>query len=240
MADYGKTAIGGTDTTVSWSRGHPIPADTLAVGDTVLKSISVRVGTTHTSQVRVALYQGGTVGDSDGATLIRDFGETAGSATASWLTLNAADEIIDPGEVLWILVKGNDSGFSVVYDTDTPGDFDGTNGRRLYTATQGSDETAGYTSPLATADSDAAFWYSWYITAEPPPTHEQEGFRFRNDDGSESAATWRQNQDVDDTTAKTTPVRLRVLTDVTGDPPSGDARLIFKRDDEDDTQWRTV
>lgn len=240
MPDYGKTAIGALNTDVNWCRGHPLPANALAAGETVLKSVSIYVGTTHTSQIRVGLYQGGAVGDADTAVLIRDFGLTTGSATSAWLTLDAADETLDPDEPLWILVKGNDTGFSVVYDADTPGDFYATAGRSLFTATQGDDETVAYTTPLDTADSTADFWYSFYLTAEAPLSREQEGFRFRNDDGSESGATGRQSQDVADTVAKETALRLRMLTDMTGNPGAEGARLVVKRDDEDDTQWRTV
>jgi hypothetical protein len=47
---------------------------------------------------------------------------------------------------------------------------------------------------------------------------EQEGFRWRNDDGSESAATWRQNQDVNDGLGAGAKARLRFLINATGDP----------------------
>jgi hypothetical protein len=56
-------------------------------------------------------------------------------------------------------------------------------------------------------------------------TIEQEGFRFRNDDGSEAAATWRQAQDVDDSAAKDLCIRLRTLVNATGDPASSQYQL---------------
>jgi hypothetical protein len=49
---------------------------------------------------------------------------------------------------------------------------------------------------------------------------EQEGFRFRNDDGSESAATWRQNQDVQDSVQPGGKARVRFVVNATGDPTS--------------------
>ncbi len=61
------------------------------------------------------------------------------------------------------------------------------------------------------------------------PTLEQEGFRFRNDDGSEAAATWRQAQDVNDTIAKDTNIRLRVLVNATGDPASNQYQLEYRK-----------
>jgi hypothetical protein len=56
-------------------------------------------------------------------------------------------------------------------------------------------------------------------------TIEQEGFRFRNDDGSESAATWKANQDTNITLAADTSTRIRMLLNATGDPASIGAQL---------------
>lgn len=58
---------------------------------------------------------------------------------------------------------------------------------------------------------------------------DQEGFRFRNDDGSESAATWMQNQDTDASQNKNTNVRLRMLLDTPSDPVSIPFRLEYKK-----------
>lgn len=43
----------------------------------------------------------------------------------------------------------------------------------------------------------------------------QISFRFRNDDGNETAATWRQVQNTNDTIALNTPFRLRIRIDET-------------------------
>lgn len=58
---------------------------------------------------------------------------------------------------------------------------------------------------------------------------DQEGFRFRNDDGSESAATWMQNQDTDASQSKNTNVRLRTVLDTPADPVSIPFRLEYKK-----------
>jgi len=71
-------------------------------------------------------------------------------------------------------------------------------------------------------------------------TIEQEGFRFRNDDGSESAATWRQTQDVDDTIAKDTNFRLRFLLSATGDPVTSKFQVEYKETSAEDTRWRKI
>ncbi len=71
-------------------------------------------------------------------------------------------------------------------------------------------------------------------------TYEQEGFRWRNDDDNEADATWRQNQDVDDTVAKETNIRLRVLSDATGDPDTATATLEYKLDTDPTAEFRVV
>lgn len=57
---------------------------------------------------------------------------------------------------------------------------------------------------------------------------DQEGFRFRNDDGSESAATWKANQDTNITLAADTAARLRMLVNATGDPASKNYQLEYR------------
>lgn len=69
---------------------------------------------------------------------------------------------------------------------------------------------------------------------------DQEGFRFRNDDGSESAATWRQNQDVNDSIAKNSNIRLRLLINATDDPSSEQFLLEYKENADPDAEYRAV
>jgi hypothetical protein len=73
-----------------------------------------------------------------------------------------------------------------------------------------------------------------------PFAFEQEGYRWRNDDGSESAATFRQLQDVVDTVDKAENIRIRTLLDATGDPPTTTRTVQYKRDDEPDSEYRTI
>ena len=74
----------------------------------------------------------------------------------------------------------------------------------------------------------------------PASTTEQEGFRFRNDDGSETTATWKDNQDVNITQAKNVATRLRILTDTVNDSPTAQITLQYKRTDENANEWRNV
>lgn len=54
------------------------------------------------------------------------------------------------------------------------------------------------------------------VKASGGTTYEQEGYRWRNDDGSESAATWKASQDTSATISVSTNVRLRTLLNRTG------------------------
>ena len=60
-------------------------------------------------------------------------------------------------------------------------------------------------------------------------TNEQEGFRFRNDDGSETTATWKAAQDTNVTAPLTTNARLRMLINAVLDPPTVQFRLDYKK-----------
>lgn len=67
---------------------------------------------------------------------------------------------------------------------------------------------------------------------------EQEGFRWRNDDGSEALATWKAGQDVDASIQLDTNVRVRFLINATGDPASEQYQLEYRK--VGDSTWRPV
>lgn len=69
---------------------------------------------------------------------------------------------------------------------------------------------------------------------------EQEGYRWRNDNGSQTTATWRQIQDTPDSIAQTENIRLRMLTDHDGNPDTAQITLQYKRIDEPPSEWRDV
>lgn len=69
-------------------------------------------------------------------------------------------------------------------------------------------------------------------------TLNQEGYRFRNDDGSETTATWAAAQDTPATVAAETTIRLRTLIDATNDPTSGAYKLQYR--EVGDTDWKDV
>lgn len=59
---------------------------------------------------------------------------------------------------------------------------------------------------------------------------ELEGFRFRDDDGNETAASWLAAQDTDVSREISDITRLRVLLNVTNDPPTRQYQLEYKED----------
>ena len=71
-----------------------------------------------------------------------------------------------------------------------------------------------------------------------PATLDQEGFRFRNDDGSETTATWAAAQDTDVTKAISSALRLRILINGTADPASQQYQLEYKK--STDSTWKKV
>lgn len=70
-------------------------------------------------------------------------------------------------------------------------------------------------------------------------TREQEGYRWRADDGDEDGATWLAAQDTNISRAKLTNTRLRILTNVTNDPPSEGLKLQYRRANGAD-EWKDV
>lgn len=63
-------------------------------------------------------------------------------------------------------------------------------------------------------------------------TTEQEGFRWRDDDGDEDGATWLASQDTDISRQADTNTRLRTLLNTTGDAGAATYQLEYKKDSE--------
>lgn len=66
-------------------------------------------------------------------------------------------------------------------------------------------------------------------TLEEAATVTQEGFRWRNDDGSETSATWKAAQDTDASLDIGEAARLRVVLDATGDPDPFPPTLYYRK-----------
>jgi hypothetical protein len=67
------------------------------------------------------------------------------------------------------------------------------------------------------------------MVAATPASLEQESYRFRADDGSETSATWLASQDTDITRPVNTNTRLRIILNANSDPASGQYQLEYKK-----------
>ena len=85
-------------------------------------------------------------------------------------------------------------------------------------------------------------WAAATIACRPGPTYsyEQEGFQFRLDDGSESGATDIGSQDGYISSNKGTNRRLRILSNATGNPPSHQVTIQFRKVGDPDSEWEDV
>jgi len=86
-------------------------------------------------------------------------------------------------------------------------------------------EEVGYADYAHTSYAPASITIVYTVGAA---TIEQEGFRPRNDDGTEATATWKANQDTNINLAADTAFRLRILLNATGDPASIGAQLEYR------------
>lgn len=166
MPNYGITAgeLGST-ASVSWCRamGGTLPA----TSGMQLTDLSVYVRTTHTTQVRLAVYLGGSLTTGPiGATLV-DEAITTGGATSQYLTVSGLSGSLTANSVFWIAIKGNDSGFDMTYSTDSgdAGDFQSARGRWVSMAID-TDESVAFpaTWPADGTGAFANYWYSTYLT----------------------------------------------------------------------------
>ena len=81
-------------------------------------------------------------------------------------------------------------------------------------------------------------WAAIEIVPADTSSAEQEGYRFRNDNGSETTATWRQSQDTADTAVLDEILRLRMLLNSTGDRPTAQYQLEYRENSE--TWYRAI
>lgn len=92
--------------------------------------------------------------------------------------------------------------------------------------------------PMGTPDATGSNIFGIYATYEVPVSLDQSHFRFRNDDGSETTATWAAAEDTPISLAKNTPVRLRVEIGATNDPASAAYKLQYRK--VGDSTWRDI
>lgn len=102
--------------------------------------------------------------------------------------------------------------------------------------------TAGGSGTDTNTASASGSGFSWLLAykseAAATPTLDQSHFRWRNDDGSETTATWAAAEDADISVAALTPKRLRMQIAATGDPDTKAFKLQYRK--VGDTDWQDV
>ncbi len=146
-------------------------------------------------------------------------------------------------DYLWLAVHGhnkdaNTTAFPTNYTNGVSTQGGGSTGSAIGSAER--NLNAASENPATFTIGAALDWVAATIAIHPAGTFEQEGFRWRNDDGSESAASWRQSQDVNDAIAKETTIRLRVLLDATLDPSGEQFQLEYKETGDPAGDYRKV
>lgn len=101
-------------------------------------------------------------------------------------------------------------------------------------------EAVGYGSQSQwRSDNDTTVGPSWSVGGysrgialeikAAPPTLDQTHFRWRNDDGSETTATWAAAENTGVSIAAGIPTRLRIQVQATNDPPSQGYKLQYRK-----------
>ena len=165
MPNWGIDTVEATTTTPNFCRAMGGTSPNL--DNMVINSVSIYVGTTHTQQIRLAVYSGGDlVTGPAGATLLYDYGVTSGSGTSTWLTITGPEITLPKNTPTWIAFR-NDGGYIIHYAGASPvgSDFQTARGR-WNSDDLGGDETSSYPStwPTDSGGSFASFWYSIYLT----------------------------------------------------------------------------
>jgi hypothetical protein len=97
----------------------------------------------------------------------------------------------------------------------------------------------GYRINYTTADSTGRKWIA--LAVETTPIYEQEGYRWRADDGDEDEATWLALQDADIVRGKNVNTRLRGTLDSSGkEPPTAQVAVQYRKVGDPDSEWRDV
>lgn len=95
----------GKDVSVNWWRS--ICGYSPNKANMRINAINVFIGADHGSQVRLAIYTGGTTSNPSGATRIVDCGQTTGSGTNEWVRIPFTAVSWAASTLTWIALKGD-------------------------------------------------------------------------------------------------------------------------------------
>lgn len=144
------------------------------VSGATLLSVLIYIGSAHSEQLRLAVYQGGDLATGpDGADLIYDFGQISGTATDTWIQLDVSGGpySLTGDTPTWVAFKGNAGTTDTVYSTSSADaeDFQSDRGRFVTGGEVSADPTVSYPDPWPTdSGSFAGYWYSTYLIYAQP------------------------------------------------------------------------
>jgi hypothetical protein len=171
--------------------------------------------------VGVAYYTNS--GGQPSAKVAEDSGDVAISgATPTWYDNNISGAITG-GNTYWLLAQESAGGSNNALRLDTA------SGAHVQYNTVTFETWA---STLGTPSNSGAYLFSIYATYTASAGLEQEGYRFRYDNGDEDEATWAEAQDTNITAPKNVNKRLRFIINTTGDQTAKQIQLECKKSTE--------
>ena len=136
------------------------------VADMKLKFIRIYFGAVHAGQVRLAVYQGGSLSAGpSGATLVADLGQTSGVDIDQFVSVAGGDEALAANTVTWVCFKGNTGGSEGKSSGVALGDYQSARGRWKSTG-ETEDAATAWSGTFPSGGSFVDWWYSLYLTYE--------------------------------------------------------------------------
>ena len=217
MGTWGYTGTGTTTTTATNICRHAYGEFAPGANKTLV-SVHINMSGVSAGDSRVAVHQNSSL-STDGATLLEDLGTFA--RADGWNVINSTtNPTLTNGTYLIISCKTNDTAGNYTRTDAAAEDID----RICTDADPDENETSAWDDPLVAGSSILTRALSFYITYSDiaGPSVITEGFRFRNHDGDETAATWAAAQDANHSVTPRGRTRLRFVVQV---PEAGQYRL---------------
>jgi hypothetical protein len=177
MALWGRTIQGGASSTADLFAVRAMGGTSPNTDGMVLQSVTLYIAGDAGDGPRVAVYQGGSLDNPVGATLVEDLGILTRSGSAGFQTISSAtNPSLTKNVPTWIFAKDNNTppNTTIYFSSSSAdaGDFQTARGRAdLSGMTGGNSSANAYPSTLDGTSSFSSAWYPWYLdySIAPPP-----------------------------------------------------------------------
>lgn len=170
--------------------------------------LAVRTEASTTPTVKIGLY------DSTPTLLVQS--TLTNGTGAAWREAVISNTAVTAG-TYYVLVSSSDTNSLYYYNTG----FNGSAATVAYAS-------AMPASPTLTVETNLLYGVKIWVQ-DLAATLEQEGYRWRNDDGNETTATWKAAQDTTITGATATNTRLRLIVNAANDPASQVFKVQYRK-----------